>query len=289
MQRIAAFLFMLLIAAAHADEASVKKAVESRFAGLKVESITKTPFFGLYEVLVGEEIIYTDEKVNYIFNGNVIDAKTRRNLTEERLQKLSAIKFDDLPLDIAIKQVRGNGKRVTAVFSDPFCPYCKRLTRALRRCRTPPSTPSVPDPAPRAVTAVGSPDMVLADRAKAYYDFMLNNKELNSRRLQAAGERWLALGRKLAIRATPVSFCAERPARHRCAFRRPAEADERHGEALAGSWVNCAAADSSRGSSTTSFPAGACFLPVSRLRRRNPRRNPHAPGRVSRLRCPAPA
>jgi len=209
MQRIAALLFVLLIAAAaRADEASVKKAVEARFAGVKVESIAKSPYFGLYEVLVGEEIIYTDEKVNYIFNGSVIDAKTRRNLTEERLQKLSAIKFDDLPLDIAIKQVRGNGKRVVAVFSDPFCPYCKRLDQGLAQMQdTTVYTFLLPilrkDESPQMATRI----WCSADRAKAYYDLMLSNKEPGTATdCKAPLDRWLALGQKLAVRATPVSF-----------------------------------------------------------------------------------
>jgi thiol:disulfide interchange protein DsbC len=208
MQRIAALLFVLLIAAAHADEASVKKAVEARFAGVKVENITKTPYFGLYEMVVGEEIIYTDEKVNYIFNGSVIDAKTRRNLTEERLQKLSTIKFDDLPLDIAIKQVRGNGKRVVAVFSDPFCPFCRRLDQSLAQMQdTTVYTFLLPilrkDESPQMATRI----WCSADRAKAYYDFMLNNKEPGKATdCKAPLDRWLALGQKLAVRATPVSF-----------------------------------------------------------------------------------
>ena len=209
MQRIAAFLLVLLIAAAaRADEASVKKAVEARFAGVKVENIAKTPYFGLYEVLVGEEIIYTDEKVTYIFNGSVIDARTRRNLTEERLRKLSLIKFDDLPLDIAIKQVRGNGKRVTAVFSDPFCPYCKRLDQGLAQMQdTTVYTFLYPILRPEQSPQMAARIWCSPDRAKAYYDFMLNNKEPGTATdCKAPVDRWLALGRKLAIRATPVSF-----------------------------------------------------------------------------------
>jgi len=127
------FLAAAFSTAVFADEASVRKSVETRLGGVKVDSVTKTPYFDLYEVVIGDDIVYTDEKVNYIFNGSVIDAKTRRNLTEERQQKLAAIKFTDLPLDIAIKQVRGNGKRVVAIFADPFCPYCKNLDRALSR------------------------------------------------------------------------------------------------------------------------------------------------------------
>ena len=209
MQRIAALLSVLLFAvAAHADEASVKRAVEARFGGIKVESIAKTPYFGLYEMLVGEEILYTDEKVTYIFNGSIIDAKTRRNLTEERLQKLSAIKFEDLPLDIAIKQVRGNGKRVVAVFSDPFCPYCKRLDQSLAQMQdTTVYTFLYPILRPEQSPQMATRIWCSADRAKAYYEFMLSNKEPGTATdCKAPVDRWLALGRKLAVRATPVSF-----------------------------------------------------------------------------------
>ena len=108
-------LWALLLAAifagqALADEASVRRGVETRFEGVKVESVTRTPYAGLYEIVVGETIFYTDEKVGFFLKGDLIDARSQRNLTEERQQKLSAIKFEDLPLELAIKQVRGNGK-----------------------------------------------------------------------------------------------------------------------------------------------------------------------------------
>jgi thiol:disulfide interchange protein DsbC len=209
MHRIAVFLLLLAVTAtAHADEASVKRLIESRFGGIRVESVVKTPYFGLYELLVGDEIIYTDEKVNYIFNGSVVDTRTRRNLTEERQQKLATIKFDDLPLDIAIKQVRGNGKRVVAVFSDPFCPYCRRLDQGLAQVQD----ATIYTFLYPIIRKEESPQMSAriwcsADRAKAYYDFMLNNKEPGTASdCKAPLDRWLALGRKLGIRATPVSF-----------------------------------------------------------------------------------
>ena len=120
-------------ATALADEASVRRGVEARFEGIKVDSVTKISYGGLYEIVVGETLFYTDETVNFVFKGEIIDARSQKNLTEERQQKLTAIKFEDLPLDLAIKQVRGNGKRVVAIFADPFCPYCKSLDRALLR------------------------------------------------------------------------------------------------------------------------------------------------------------
>lgn len=209
MYRIVVFLLLLAVTAtAHADEASVKRLIESRFGGIKVESVVKTPYFGLYELLVGDEIIYTDEKVNYIFTGSVVDTRTRRNLTEERQQKLATIKFDDLPLDIAIKQVRGNGKRVVAIFADPFCPYCRRLDQGLAQVQD----ATIYTFLYPIIRKDESPQMAAriwcsADRARAYYDFMLNNKEPGTASdCKAPLDRWLALGQKLGIRATPVSF-----------------------------------------------------------------------------------
>jgi len=206
--RLGIFLLAATLStAALADEISVKKGIEARFAGLKVESVTKTPYAGLYEIVVGDSIFYTDEKVGFVFKGEILDARTQKNLTEERQQKLSAIRFEDLPLELAIKQARGGGKRVVAIFSDPFCPYCKSLDRALQRedditiytFLYPILRPESPDKA-RSIWC--SPDP-----AKAYYDFMLNGREpAPSSNCSAPVEKWLALGRKLGVRATPTSF-----------------------------------------------------------------------------------
>lgn len=190
-----------------ADEASVKRGVEARFEGVKVGSVVRTPYAGLYEVVIGETIVYTDEKVTFFFKGDVIDARSQKNLTEERQQKLSAIKFEDLPLELAIKQVRGNGKRIVAIFSDPFCPYCKSLDRALMRedditiytFLYPILRTESPD---KARTIWCAPD-----RAKAYYDFMLNGREpASGASCSAPVEKWLALGQRMGVRATPTSF-----------------------------------------------------------------------------------
>ena len=115
------------------NEAIIKRTVESRLGGVKVEAVAKTPYLGLYEVRLDGEILYTDEKINYIFSGNIIDAKSMQNITEKRLRDLTAIKWENLPLDAAVKTVRGNGKRTLAVFSDPNCPYCKRFEKDLAK------------------------------------------------------------------------------------------------------------------------------------------------------------
>ncbi|MDP3744692.1 MAG: DsbC family protein [Methylotenera sp.] len=113
-----------------ADEASVKKAVEAAYPKFKVEKVTKTPYAGLYEVFMGGQIIYTDEKLTFLIaEGRLVDPKTKKDITGERLEELTKIDFSSLPLDQAIKVVKGNGSRKLVVFSDVDCPYCKRLER----------------------------------------------------------------------------------------------------------------------------------------------------------------
>jgi len=120
---------------ATAGEAEIRKNLAARIPQFaKIDEVTKAPIPGLYEVRVnGFEIFYTDEQGNYLLQGNLIDVKERRNLTEERIEKLSQVAFDKLPTKDAIKIVRGNGKRRLAVFADPNCGYCKQFERDLTK------------------------------------------------------------------------------------------------------------------------------------------------------------
>src|SRR5438132_7051821 len=114
--------------AAHADEAAARKNLEARLPMLgKIDEVTKSPMAGLLEVRVGTDIYYTDGDGNFLINGQLIDTKAQKNLTEERIEKLLAVDFDSLPFKDAFTIVRGNGKRKIAVFQDPNCPYCKRF------------------------------------------------------------------------------------------------------------------------------------------------------------------
>ena len=113
-------LLFIFASTAHAGVNEIRQSLQSKFPGVgSIEHIVKTPYAGLYEVVIGDQLLYTDEQGKYIFDGNVIDAKTRRDLSEERRQVLFAIDFDKLPLDLAIKEVKGNGKRKLAIFTDP--------------------------------------------------------------------------------------------------------------------------------------------------------------------------
>jgi thiol:disulfide interchange protein DsbC len=120
---------------AGAQEATIRKALKDRIPDLpKIVSISKTPINGLYEVLLEDnDIYYADASGNYLVQGSLIDTRTKRNLTEERTEKISAIAFNTLPLKDAITIVRGNGKRKLAIFEDPNCGYCKRFERDLAK------------------------------------------------------------------------------------------------------------------------------------------------------------
>jgi len=118
---------------AGADEASVRKAFTAKFPKAQVQSVTRLPVLNLYEIVVEGEVIYADEKFEYLLDGNIIATKTMTNLTEQRKRKLSAINFDELPLDLAFKRVKGTGERKLAVFSDPDCPFCKRVENDLAK------------------------------------------------------------------------------------------------------------------------------------------------------------
>lgn len=130
-------LFCLLLLAsflsdaALASEASIRDAMQKRFPYQKLISVTRTPYAGLYEVVFEDQLVYTDEKLTYLFSGNIIDLRTMQNLTEAREKELYAIRLDTLPLSLAIKNTRGNGKRRLVVFSDPGCAYCKSLEKEM--------------------------------------------------------------------------------------------------------------------------------------------------------------
>ena len=128
-------LCLLLTTGALADEGQIRRVLEAKMGGVRIEGIQPAPIPGLYEVRYrsgeGVQVIYTDATATHVFDGRIIEVRSGRDLTEERSRKLNAIKFESLPLDLAVKIQRGNGKRVLAMFSDPYCPACRQFERSL--------------------------------------------------------------------------------------------------------------------------------------------------------------
>jgi thiol:disulfide interchange protein DsbC len=200
----------LLLAAgtAFGDEAQIRKVVEAKL-GVKVEGVQPGPL-GLYEVRFrsaagGTRIVYTDANATHIFLGKIYETQNERDVTEDRLRKLNAIKFDALPLEQAVKIQRGNGKRVMAMFSDPYCPACKHFEQTLQQVDDitiyvfmfPVIRPELADQS-KAVWC--SPD-----RAKAWLDVALRGKPPAAKPACANPvEKNLELGRSLGVNSTPT-------------------------------------------------------------------------------------
>jgi thiol:disulfide interchange protein DsbC len=199
-----------------ANEAKIRKAVEAKLSsGAKIEGIQPAPVAGLFEVRIrdeeGVQVIYTDATGTHIIVGRIIEARTDRNLTAERMRKLNAVKFESLPLDQAVKIQRGNGKRVLAMFSDPYCPACRQFERALAQVDDitiyvfmyPVIRPENADHS-RAVWC--SPD-----RAKAWLELAAAPRpkvpEANASCPNPV-DKLLETGRKLGVNSTPTLFLA---------------------------------------------------------------------------------
>lgn len=185
-----------------AGEADVKKAIEANVG--KVEKISKAPIAGLWEAVVDGQIFYADDKGTYLLAGNLIEIKTGKNLTAER-------QFNALPLDLAVKQVRGNGKNILVTFEDPNCGYCKKLAKELQSIKNITTYTFLypvlgEDSLEKSKMIWCSPD-----KAKAWSDWMTNAKPLPAApaKCDTAGlEKSIALGQKLRINGTPAMFFA---------------------------------------------------------------------------------
>ena len=177
---LAALMTLTVLVPALAQEpvqgAAIRKNLAERLPRLGVvDEIANSPMPGVFEVRVGSEIYYTDAEANYLMQGALIDTKQKKNLTEERQEKMVAIDFAQLPVKDAFTIVRGNGARKIAMFEDPNCGYCKRFERDLQKIDN--VTVHVflmpilgPDSVEKARNLWCS-----ADKGKAWQDWMLRN------------------------------------------------------------------------------------------------------------------
>jgi len=204
----------LAVLPARADEAQIRKVIEAKTGGARIESIKPAPLLGLYEVVIrtqdGPQIVYTDADATGIILGSLYDVKHDRNLTDERMNKLLEVKFDSLPLQDAVKIERGSGRRVLVMFSDPYCPACQKFEKELARVGD--ITIYVfmypvihPELASQSKAIWCSPD-----RAKAWLDLALRGK-----RPAASADcpnpiaKNLLLGHQLGVNSTPTLILAD--------------------------------------------------------------------------------
>ena len=202
---------LTLSLSATAQEAAIRKTLAERIPQMeKIDEVQPTSMPGLYEVRIGTDIFYTDAKGNYLIQGELIDTRARRNLTEDRINKLSAVDFAALPFKDAFTIVRGDGKRKLAVFEDPNCGYCKRFERDMQNVDN--------------VTVylflypILSPDSAeksrniwcAKDRTTAWEDYMVRDKTPAAATCDTSAlQRNLAFGKKYKITGTPTLIFAD--------------------------------------------------------------------------------
>ncbi|MFN3544160.1 MAG: DsbC family protein [Thiobacillus sp.] len=124
---------LMFATVAQANEAVIRKALTAQFPGAQIASVTKTPYSGLFEVYLDGQLIYVDANAQYVFLGDVVDLKNRTNLTQQKLNRLQAVDWNALPLQNALKTVKGKGERRLVVFSDVDCPFCRKFEAELAK------------------------------------------------------------------------------------------------------------------------------------------------------------
>ncbi len=190
-----------------ATELMIKKKIAATLKnGGQIDSVKKTPYGGLYEVRTGSEVVYTDAKADYIFVGDIIDVNGTVNFTRQRTDELNRVNFSELPLEAAVKYVKGDGKRVIAIFEDPNCGYCKKFRKNLQAVDNVTIYTFMYNILAEDSATKSRDIWCSADKSKAWDDWMINGK------LAAAAapgctnpnDKVLALGQKLRINSTPT-------------------------------------------------------------------------------------
>ncbi len=197
-----------------AQEAQIRKNLAQRLPEFKnIDAVQKLPMPGLYEVRInGTDLYYTDAQGSYLMQGNLVDTQSKKNLTKDRLDKLMAIKFEDLPKKDFFTIVRGNGQRKIAVFEDPNCGFCKRFEKDFEAVDN--VTVNV------YLYPILGPDSkekskkiwCAKDRGLAWQDWILNQVASSGGIMPCdttAMERNLDFGQRYRIEGTPTLFLAD--------------------------------------------------------------------------------
>ena len=209
LRRSALSLALVLAAGSSlADEAAIRKNLAERLPNLpKIDEVSKTPIPGLFEVRLGSEVIYTDESGNHIVQGSIIDTRTRADLTQARIDKLTQIDVASLPLKDAFAIRQGTGQRKVVMFADPNCGYCKRLERDMLALKDVTIyTFLYPILGPDS-TAKSKDIWCAKDPGKSWRAWMVDNQSPTKSMGNcdtAALDRNIELGRKYRVQGTPA-------------------------------------------------------------------------------------
>jgi thiol:disulfide interchange protein DsbC len=185
--------------------------LQAQYPSTRFGAVNPTPWPGVFEVVMGANLAYVDQSGQYFLFGHLYDMKSQRDLTAERKDMLTRIDFEALPLADAMKEVRGDGSRVLAIFSDPDCPYCHKLETDLRDLSNVtiytflmPLVSLHPAAHSKAVSV-----WCAQDRAAAWHATMWRGEVLPQADCPHPVDRNVALGERLGINGTPTLIAAD--------------------------------------------------------------------------------
>jgi thiol:disulfide interchange protein DsbC len=204
---------LAIAAAAQTPEANIRAALQPKLApGAKIESVTRTPINGLFEVRVNNDVVYMDGEGKFMITGSITDLGAGKNLTQERLEKLNSdLVWSKDTLKHSFKMVNGNGKRQIVVFEDPHCGYCKKLRESFEKVKDV-TVYTLLMPILSEDSSKKSRDVwCSADKQKAYDDWMLRGKApvAAKEKCDDPNDEVLEIGQKLRVRGTPAIFFAD--------------------------------------------------------------------------------
>ena len=199
----------ITLSTAHADIQTLEQNLKTNYPELSIRSVNPSPMSGIYEVFAGGRLVYTNEEAKYLFIGQLVDPKNQKNLTEERLIELNKIDVKQLPLEQAIRYVKGDGKRTLYIFTDPDCPYCQKLEQYMTAIDNV-TVYLFPFPLktlhPQA-EEIANKIWCAKNQYEAWEDYMLHRKApKNSGQGSTPIQKNLILGQKLQINGTPTLF-----------------------------------------------------------------------------------
>ena len=191
----------------------VTQVLENRFKGAPIKGVRASVFPNIYEAMVGDDLIYFDDQLTHFIVGNLIEAASMTNKTEERTAELNAIDVKQLPLADSLKVVRGKGERVMYVFTDVDCPFCTRLEQTLETMDnvTIYNFMYPIDSLHPAARGKQKAIWCAKDRTASWQDAVLRKKFDAAAKGECANpvDATVALGQKLGVRATPSFFLAD--------------------------------------------------------------------------------
>ncbi len=113
-------------------DARIKARLEKVLSpGYEIGGIEETPIKGLFEVVVGADVIHVSGDGKYMVDGRLIDLANQKDLTEPRRAEVRKQAIDKVGEDQMVIFAPDKYEHTVTVFTDIDCGYCRKLHRQI--------------------------------------------------------------------------------------------------------------------------------------------------------------